>query len=294
MFNFSNIKIINKRKIWMAFSGTVIALGLIMMLINGGLNLSIDFLGGSMLQIDMKEAFDNDEVAAILDANDITGYEIRKAEGDTHAMIRTPELSNEQVIAIFDDLQEAFDLEDDALLNNTTNSSIIGQESTEKAIFASIVASILMFAYITFRFEFRFALSAILALIHDVLFVIAIFAIFNLTVDYSFVAAILTILGYSINNTIVIFDRIRENVRGMQRADTLEGTIDTSIGQSMTRSLNTALTTLLVLISLLILGGASIRGFVFALTAGVVIGTYSSICVAGSLYYLFKNKKAQK
>lgn len=289
-----NIRIVENSKFWFTLSGIVIIAGIVMMIIFGGLNLSIDFKGGTMLQIDIGTEFNSDDIKQIMIDQGYQDYEIRKAAEDTQVIIRTVEMTNEESQKIFKAIQEKYGLENDALLNSENISSVMGKESAQKALIATIVASVLMLLYITVRFEFRFAVSAIIALIHDILFVVAIFAIFRLSVNMTFVAAILTILGYSINNTIVIFDRVRENVKGKGRTESLEHAINKSIGQSMTRTINTSLTTLFVLVALLIFGGDSIRNFALALTVGVTVGTYSSICMAGSIYNLLKKVGAKK
>lgn len=158
---------------------------------------------------------------------------------------------------------------------------------------AILGAAVLMLIYITFRFELVFGLAAIVALLHDVLVLISVYAIFNITVNSSFIAAVLTIVGYSINDTIVVFDRLRENVK-REKNKRYDEIADMSIGQTLTRSINTSLTTMLVIGSLLVLGVDSIKEFALPLMAGVAVGTYSSIFIASPVWALIRNRKAKK
>ena len=164
---------------------------------------------------------------------------------------------------------------------------IVGQELKEKALLATIIASLGMIIYITLRFEFKFAITAILAVLHDALIVLGFFALFKIPINAPFIAAILTILGYSINDTIVIYDRIRENIRLLHK-ETLDKIINISLKQTLTRSINTSLTTLLAIIMLYFFGGETIKDFTLALIIGIIAGTYSSIFIASPLWYTWK------
>jgi preprotein translocase subunit SecF len=165
----------------------------------------------------------------------------------------------------------------------------IGSELVKNAFLAVFIALVLMLIYISFRFEWTFGLAAVLAIFHDVLIVCGIFSIFQWEVNSAFIAAILTIIGYSVNDTIVIFDRVRENLR-MKKKDLLPALLDRSIMQTLNRSVNTVLTVLMPLITLLIFGGATIKIFVLTLLIGFLFGMYSSICVASPLYYEIKQR----
>ncbi|KJS48534.1 MAG: preprotein translocase subunit SecF, partial [Peptococcaceae bacterium BRH_c23] len=168
----------------------------------------------------------------------------------------------------------------------------MGQELTRNALWALLIAMGLMIAYITIRFQFVFAISGIIALLHDVLVVVGIFSLFQLEIDSSFVAAILTVFGYSINDTVIIFDRIRENEAKMKKGDTFEDMVDKSIWQTMRRSINTSLTVLIALLSIFILGGVSTKLFSLAMLIGVFTGAYSSIFIASQI--LLEIKKRMK
>lgn len=163
----------------------------------------------------------------------------------------------------------------------------VGAELKKNAVIALGLAILLMIAYIAYRFELQFAIAGVLALFHDIFIVVAVFSIFQLEVDSTFIAALLTIFGYSINDKIVVFDRIRENM-GRVKKDRLSGLVNDSIRQSFTRSMNTSISTLLLLLALFFFGGQTTRIFVLAMIIGVVAGTYSSLCIASPIWYEFK------
>jgi preprotein translocase SecF subunit len=212
----------------------------------------------------------------------------------TEVIIKTKlSINNEDRMAIFNTIKTQYGLEDDALRSTEQFGPAIGTEIRNRAIMAILGAAVLMLIYITFRFELVFGLAAIVALLHDVLVLISVYAIFNITVNSSFIAAVLTIVGYSINDTIVVFDRLRENVK-REKNKRYDEIADMSIGQTLTRSINTSLTTMLVIGSLLVLGVDSIKEFALPLMAGVAVGTYSSIFIASPVWALIRNRKAKK
>lgn len=163
----------------------------------------------------------------------------------------------------------------------------VGSELKKNALISLGLAVLLMIAYITYRFEMHFAIAGVLALFHDIFIVVAVFSIFQLEIDSTFIAALLTIFGYSINDKIVVFDRIRENM-GRVKKDQLSGLVNDSIAQSFTRSMNTSISTLILLLALFFFGGQTTRIFVLAMIIGVVAGTYSSLCIASPIWYEFK------
>jgi len=188
---------------------------------------------------------------------------------------------------VWEKFKEKYNLESDKPLQSQKIGPAIGEEIRNDALIAIAIAMVGMLIYITFRFEFKFGLSAIIALIHDILITLAIFAIFKLPVNVSFVAALLTIVGYSINDTIVVFDRIRENLKLFKKTDYAK-LVDTSISQTIVRSINTSFTTFLAIACLYIFGVDAIKEFALPLILGVLIGTYSSIFIASPVWYLFK------
>lgn len=275
---------IKLRKIWYTISILVIIPGIIS-LFSQGLNLGIDFSGGSLLDLKFNQPTAVEQVRGVLGDFGLEGASIQRS-GETDFIIRTRELTEEENAQVVQAL-------DGKLGGVTVQRServgpVIGRELIVKALGALGVASILIVIYIAWRFEFKQGIAAVIALLHDTLIVLGVFSIFQLEVDSAFVAAILTIIGYSINDTIVIFDRIRENMLNKKKGEALEDIINASLWQTMARSINTVLTVVIILVSLLLLGGATIQNMVLALLIGVCSGAYSSICNASPLWYDFR------
>lgn len=276
------MKFIKKRMIWYIISLAVIIPGIISLFING-LNLGIDFKGGSILQLKFDKAVTAEQIRTVLDEFKLGTSSIQAT--NTSFLIRSKELSQVQEAKIFAELESKFGKF--TLERNEKVGPVIGQELTRNAIYALIVASILMIIYISFRFEWKFGVAAVLALLHDVFVVIGVFSMLQIEVDSSFVAAILTIIGYSINDTIVIFDRIRENLR-INKKMPIDELIDNSVMQTLARSINTILAVIFVLVALLLVGGETTRIFSLALLVGVISGGYSSIFNASPIWYDLK------
>jgi len=285
------VNIVGKYKLWYSISAIIMIIGIVMILFNG-LNLGIDFTGGTMMQIDLGQTVSVDDIKTLLEPFDLNSEIVHSGSEKESIIIKTrASLSNEKRTEIFNVFKNEFTLEDTAFVSAEQFGPSIGNEIRNRAIMAVVIASIFMLIYITFRFEFAYGLAAIIALVHDVLILVSIYAIFRLSVNSSFIAAILTIVGYSINDTIVVFDRLRENVRRVKGKAPSE-LADLSISQSLTRSINTSLTTLLVLLSLVIFGSDSIREFAIPLATGIAVGTYSSIFIASPTWVLIKRRKA--
>lgn len=284
MFN-----IIEKRKIFFAISLLVFVAGAVCFAINGGLNTDIDFTGGTAIYFDMATAYD--EVALRDCINPIEGVTVSSVQKTdaTGALIKTTSIDTELREKVTTALTEKFPGSTVMSVDNVSAS--VGKDLWTNAALSIIIAAIAMLIYITIRFEILSGVSAVVALIHDMLVMISIYAIFRFPVNTSFIAAVLTILGYSINATIVIFDRIRENAKFMKKAEFKE-VVNTSIWQSMGRSINTSLTTLITITMVYILGVPSIKDFALPLIIGIVAGTYSSIFIAGQFWVIFKGKKA--
>ncbi|MEG0310121.1 MAG: protein translocase subunit SecF, partial [Eubacterium sp.] len=198
-------------------------------------------------------------------------------------------LDTDQRQELFKQFKEKYNLQDKDLISVDTVTATIGSETARNAVLASLVAMVLMLIYITFRFEFLFGMSAIIALFYDITIVIGVYALFQIQVNAPFIAAILTILGYSINDTIVVFDRIRENEMRLGMTDLTE-LVDVSISQTMKRSINTVATTLIAILALYIFGVEAIRSFALPLIVGIFSGCYSSIFVASPLWKVFQEK----
>lgn len=279
---------IKNRKWFYVFSSVIIIAGIISMFVQG-FNLGIDFAGGSSLRYKMTSSVSADQVRATLSETKLV-KEINVQKSGDEFFIRTNELDQKQTAKMTEALKAKFKKVE--LLSAESVGATIGNELTKNAILAVAISLVLMLIYITFRFEWTFGLAAVLALFHDVLIVIGIYSIFQWEVNSAFIAAILTIIGYSINDTIVIFDRVRENLR-MKKKESLDLLLDKSIMQTMNRSVNTVLTVLMPLITLLLFGGATIKGFVVTLLIGFIFGMYSSICVASPIYYEIKQRDAK-
>ena len=277
-----------KTKIWFGLSIAIITMGLIMGMING-LNMGIDFTGGTMMQFNLGQEIKVDEIKDVI-ADFALDADIIHAGQDKHEIIikTKADLNNNERQEIFNAFKEKYNLVDEDFLLAEQFGPTIGEEIRNKALLSIAIAALGMLAYITFRFEVKFGVAAIVALLHDIFIVLSIYAIFRIPVNSSFVAAILTIVGYSINDTIVVFDRIRENVKFMKKA-TFEEIADTSINQTIARSINTSFTTLLSIITLYVLGVDAIRQFALPLIAGIATGTYSSIFIASPVWTLWKN-----
>jgi len=286
------VDIVGKRKTWFTISCVILAIGFLAMIVRGGLNLGIDFTGGILMQIEFEEDVSVSKVQEILKSEELKDIDIGKSvvqRSDNIMLIRTRELSEDDV----DKIVSVVKAEAGDLVNRGVKriGPVVGKETFRSAALGLLIASLLVLVYIYIRFEFQFAVAAVLALLHDVFVILGLFALFQFEINSPFIAAILTIVGYSINDTIVIYDRIRENLR-LYKKDTIEDVVNKSISQSLRRSINTSVTTLLVVLALIVLGAPVIREFSLALFFGIVAGTYSSIFIASPLWVTWKVRKA--
>ncbi|WP_434511705.1 protein translocase subunit SecF [Desulfitobacterium sp. AusDCA] len=279
--------IVQKRYWWFALSLLIIVPGIISLFVQG-LNLGIDFTGGTMLEVPFNKAVTQ---TAITDTMKSVGLEGPvQLSGDKQALIRTKALDEDQRNSLLDALKTKVGDFDRANIKEDKVGPAIGQELTKNAILSLVIAMGLMIIYITIRFQFVYAISGIIALLHDVLVTVGLFSLFQWQIDASFVAAVLTIFGYSINDTVVIFDRVRENELRLKRGQTYEDMVDKSIWQTMRRSINTVVTVLIALFSVFILGGESTRIFSLAMLIGVFSGAYSSIFNASQILVEIKHR----
>ncbi|MBQ3321303.1 MAG: protein translocase subunit SecD [Firmicutes bacterium] len=280
------IGFMNKRKIFYCISAGILIIGLGFGVIRG-LNYGIDFTGGTMIQLDMGKQVKIAQVDDAIKQFDLDPQIIYAGSDNDQIVIRTIESLNKADRAeVIKAINNEFGIKgDDNIVTQEYFGPSVGKELRNNAILAIIIAAICMMIYIRIRFrQWKFGGAAMLGVLHDVLIVISFYAIFGITVDNPFIAGILTVVGYSINDTIVIFDRIRENIRYMKRGTLME-TIDQSITQTLGRSLMTSLTTLIVMVPIVFIAGESIREFVFPLMVGVLAGTYSSICVCSPVFF---------
>ena len=296
-----SIDFIGKKAVFFTISGIIIAAGLISMGVHSAtegkaLNYGLDFMGGTSTTADFGkdmtiEDIENDIIPYVEKVTEDSDVQATKVEGTTQVTIKTRTLSLDERQELEDTLAENCDVDASTITSQSISSTISGEMRSD-ALKAVIVSCIFMLLYIWFRFkDIRFAASAILALVHDVLVVITVYALVRISVGSTFIACVLTIVGYSINDTIVIFDRIRENLAlktGKQTAEELREVANKSLTQTLSRSINTSITTFIMVVMLYILGVASIRDFSLPLMAGLVCGAYSSICIATELWYVMK------
>ena len=288
----TNIQFMSQYKLGAFLSGTVIILGIVSLIIAGGPLLSIDFKGGTLLAVHFEEPVDIDEFRSVMGNVNIDGesFDFSKAEiklfgSPQDISVRIPHIDQEPdnfAQRIISHLRNAFSskvLESDFILSIEKVGPKIGAELSNKAVLAIVSALALILFYISIRFEFNFALGAIAALAHDVFVTLGIFSIMGYEISLPIIAAFLTIVGYSLNDTIVIFDRIRENIKSMKRLTYTE-VIDKSINDSLSRTIVTSITTFIVVLILWLFGGEVINLFAFAMMVGVIVGTYSSIFIA--------------
>ena len=294
------INFVGKKKFCFTLSIILILAGPVTMLIHnttGGkaLNYSLEFSGGTSTNVTFNEDMDiktiDSEVTPVVE--EVTGdknVQPTKVVGTNQVIIKTRSLNLEERQALNDALVDKFGV-DESLIQAESISSTVSSEMRRDAVVAVFVATIFMLLYIWFRFkDIRFAGSAVLALLHDVLVVLTFYAISRISVGNTFIACMLTIVGYSINATIVIFDRIRENLHGSKRLDEIEEVVNRSITQTLTRSIYTSLTTFIMVAVLYVMGVSSIREFAAPLMVGIICGAYSSVCITGSLWLVMKRK----
>ena len=282
-------KIVEKSKIWFSISLSIILIGVVLMCTRG-LNFGIDFKGGTKLVVELGDNFDKVEVDNIV--KEYASDAVTKTVEGTQYEIKSTELDETKTAELFDALKEKYTLDDSALVSETQIGPSVGKELSRNAIIAVLVACVAMLVYIAIRFEFTFGVAAIGALIHDVLITLSVYAIFDIPVNSSFIAAMLTIVGYSINDTIVVFDRIRENNHSMRRSNPAE-IANKSINKTLARSINTSLTTLIIIGAVNVFV-PTVREFSFPLLIGIAAGAYSSIFIASPIWVILKNKMNKK
>ena len=280
-----NFEFIGRRKIWYCISLAMIVISIVSVC-TLGLNKGIDFTGGNIIQVKFDEATDVSTVRDVVLKYTTQTPSIQQS-GDNEFLIRTSLLEENENEAIVSDLETT--IGPMTVLRNDRIGAVIGSELLANALKALLIAMALMLVYITIRFKFNFAVPAIICLVHDVVCMVGVFSLFQLEIDSTFVAAILTIIGYSINNTIVIYDRIRENNK-MHLKQEFPLLVNTSIRQTLARTINTVVAILILLICLNLFGGETTKLFAFALIVGSTIGAYTSIFIAGSLLVDITNK----
>ena len=289
------MSVVKNSKRWITLSLILIIISLASMIAKG-FNYGIDFSGGSLLQLKYEKPITLKELNPVLDeiSEKVSQFNAnsRKVQvsEDNSVIIRTQEITNEEKEIVLTELKKSGEF---TLTREDKVGASVGAELKRSALLALGIGTVLIILYITMRFEFRFAMASIIAILHDIIIAMGGISLLSYEVDTPFIAAILTILGYSINNTIVVFDRIRETLK--RKTDlTFSELLDKSINQVIIRSVNTSVTTLLAIIAILIFGGDSLKTFITTLLIGIVVGTYSSIFIAPSLIYLFEKDRDGK
>ncbi|MDD6308299.1 MAG: protein translocase subunit SecF [Clostridia bacterium] len=286
------INFLKGKNVYFIISCAIIVAGLVAALVFGGLHFGLDFMGGTEIRMNIGQSFENNDIAAIVSETVGKQPSIQKS-GDTEVSIKLEEIETEQRDAVVEAIKAKYNLSDNALLEATNVSASASTKLLTDALKAIGIAVIFMLLYITVRFDFKSGLAAIIGLLHNVILLLAIYAIFQIQINSTFIAAVLTIVGYSINNTIIIFDKIRENRKTNRRIPFAEVS-NTSLNQVLVRTINATITTLLTILVLYIIGIKSIREFSLPIIIGILIGTYSSICISTPIWVLLGDKKRRK
>jgi len=287
---------INKKFQFLILPLVIIVAGIVMYFVNGGFNYDIEFMGGVRMQVAIGADFENDDVLKAIQDKTGIAVTVQKSGADNkNALIKTPPIDDAQKEEVFNAVKEKYSLADEALVSSSSASASFGQEVQRKAFVYTLIAILCILAYIALRFEWRSAIMAVIALVINVLVMMAVYAITNIPLNTTFIAAMLTVVGYSINNTIVIFDRIRENMKRAagKKTYSVYDTVNTSISESMGRTVNSTITTLITIVLLYILGVSTIKDFALPLIVGVLAGAYSSIFVAGAFWAVWKEADRQ-
>jgi len=294
----TKIDFMGRRRIGFLFSGAVMLIGIISLILHGGPNYGIDFAGGTLVQVKFSQPVAIDAIRGALQAGGLAGGSVQgfEAEGKGEYLIRLQTSSADLEglsAAIKAALTKQFGEKSFEVRRIEMVGPKVGEDLRTKGILATIFAMIGMLIYISFRFDFRFAVGAVVAVAHDVIVTIGVLSITNTEFSIPVLAAILTIVGYSINDTIVVYDRIRENIPKMRR-EPFEKMLNVTVNETLSRTILTGMSTLMVLIVLFFLGGGVIHDFTFTLIVGIVFGTYSSVYIASATVLVWENKFPKK
>ena len=280
------LKVVEKKKIWFSISAIIIAIGLIAMFTKG-LNFGIDFEGGTNIILKFDEEYNKEDVDSIVKGF-ASGAVTNTAENNEYE-IKSKNFESKDVSKLVEELKKKYKMPENAIVSQEEIGASIGKELRVNSLKALAIAFVAMLIYIAVRFEFKFGVIALIALAHDLLITISVFAVFGISINSPFIAAVLTIVGYSINATIVIFDRIRENLKLSGRTSAAE-VANKSVTQTMARSINTTLTTLFTIVAVYIFV-PTVRGFSLPIIIGIISGLFSSVFIAPSLWVLVTEKK---
>ena len=294
------MRIVQNWKKYLIISGSIIVLCVVMLIVNkastgDALNYGLDFVGGTSVEVTFNNnAPSNTEMEKFVSDKIGENATVSAVEGRNTLVLKMKSLDEETVVKLKQALKDTYFIGESDIETETISGTISGEMKTN-AFIAVIVATVCMLIYILIRFSnMAFAASSVLALVHDILVVLCLYALVRITVDTSFIACMLTIVGYSINATIVIFDRLRENLAKRQKKEELADVVNRSITETFTRSIHTSVTTLLTVVMLIILGVESVRIFAIPMAVGLLCGGYSSVCIAGTLWYFFKTRVSKK
>lgn len=291
----ANFKIIDKRKFGYIFSATLILISVVSLILHGGPKYNVDFTGGTIVQLKFEKPVVIEDIRPALSQQGFGDVEIKHFGSEQEIMVRIglEHAGDEGALKVEDIIRRGLSDNPFVVQRVETVGPKIGHELIIDALLAIFWAMVLILFYVMWRFEFKFSVGAIMALLHDVTITLGIFSVFELEVSAPIIAAVLTIVGYSLNDTIVVYDRIRENLKASKKnlAD-IAGTVNMSINETLSRTVITSVTTLIVVGVLYLFGGEVLRTFALALIIGIIIGTYSSIFVASPVVVDWRTKKA--
>jgi len=284
---------IGKRRIWFIISAVVILAGIAGYFVQGGFNFGIDFLGGTLIEVQFDQDVESSDIREVLEDEGYGSSIVQQTDSDKYIIrIKAEELgkpiNTEEKVSILDALDDGIGINRELLQDRTVDPGF-GSVLIRNALIAMAISLAGILIYVWIRFEFRFGATAIVTLAHDVLITLGVYAILNREINTSTIAALLTIIGYSLNDTIVVFDRIRENTP-QSRTIGYSGVVNNSINMTLSRSINTSVTTLFPIIILLILGTTALKDFALALVIGIISGTYSSIFFASPILVAWNNR----
>lgn len=261
---------------------------------NGAFNYDVQFIGGTSIQADLGQEFENNDITAIIaDTTGDTAPQVQKVGNGTSVAIKIKNIDDEQRMALNSAIAEKYGIEETDITVQEV-SATFSSEMQKNAVISVVLACLAMLLYVSIRFrEFKTGLSCIIALIHDALIVLGSYAVFRIPMDSAFIAAVLTVIGYSINASVVIFDRIRENRKRYGRKNYVE-LVNNSLNQTLRRSLFTSLTSFFAIVCLYVFGVQSVKEFALPISIGIIAGTYSSVCLSANIWYILSAASGKK
>jgi len=291
LFKGINVDWLGKRKLFLAISGSLMLLGLVSLVVKGGFQYGVDFKGGTIVNVRFHQKPDIEKIRQLLKENGAADSQPQEVAGRNDVIIEFQGAKEEDASAgrqvIINALNKGFPGQFD-VLSATSIGPKVGDDLKRQAVFATLYALAGILVYIAFRFEWIYGAAAVFAVFHDTLVTLGLFSIFHREINLTVIAALLTLVGYSVNDTIVVFDRVRENLK-IRRRDTLETIMNDSINQTLSRTILTSGLTFITVVALFIFGGEIINHFAFAMVVGIIIGTYSSIAIAAPLVLVYSN-----